>query len=356
MVISSLKKLFFVPAVLAILVLASCQKEIDINDPDIIPEEVKDSTLLIKSITLLANRGLPDEDSVTEHYSYDTINKKIILTWYDRSGSWYADGTSAELSYTNKGLLYHVAYKYPLGFTPWDYDYNTIDIVYDPENVLQKITVKYSNGSIESKLFTKAILSGGKYQLSWDESNSGPDDIVLRRAVFDAAGKNIINATEHSFIAETSPAGDNIFTNFITTDSLFYDASGNVSKIVRNEVDTLRHTTDSYIFYEFVRQTKGDQLYNHRQTIMNGIANMPFGDPDAPVEDAFGILSFSLDYEYQQYAKYPIQTAKARMWDGSYKDFTASSDFDNKNRLTKFVWFFHDYDLEPIEYRIRYYK
>jgi hypothetical protein len=50
MVISYFKKLFFVPAVLAILVLASCQKEIDINDPDIIPEEVMDSTLLVKSI------------------------------------------------------------------------------------------------------------------------------------------------------------------------------------------------------------------------------------------------------------------------------------------------------------------
>jgi hypothetical protein len=44
------------------------------------------------------------------------------------------------------------------------------------------------------------------------------------------------------------------------------------------------------------------------------------------------------------------------MWDGSYKDFAAASEFDNKNRLTNFIGFFHDYDLEPIEYKISYHK
>jgi hypothetical protein len=351
MIYNTFKNLLFVSSLLASLAFASCQKGVDINDPDIIPGEVKDSTLLIKSISRFANT---DEDSLTEYYSYDTVNRKITLTWDDPSESYFPDGSQLELSYNAAGLLVHVAYKYPLGYTQWEYDYNIIDITYDADKILQSITTKYSNGSIESKVFSKTRLSSGNYQLTWDETNL-PDDKIFRKAVFDAEGKTIVNIIENSFIAETSPTGDDIFTNYIATDSLVYDASGSVIKIISSRVDTLRHTNDSYISYDFTRQTKGDQLYKQRQIIMNGIANMPFGNFDSP-EDAFGVLSFSVDNEYLQYSKYPMQTAKVHMWDGSYKNFIAPSEFDNKNRLTKFTGFFHDYDLEPQEYRINYYK
>ncbi len=89
---------------------------------------------------------------------------------------------------------------------------------------------------------------------------------------------------------------------------------------------------------------------------MNGVANIRFLDGANTPEEALGILSMTLDYEYLQYSKHPIATAKAHMWDGSYRTFTASSSFDSKNRLIKFVGFFHDLDLGPIEYRINYYK
>ena len=89
---------------------------------------------------------------------------------------------------------------------------------------------------------------------------------------------------------------------------------------------------------------------------MNGIANIPFGDYDGIIEEAFGILSFNLMYETLLFSKYPVSTVKARMYDGSFKDFTSNSTFDSKNRLTKFTGFLHDYDLDPREYRVNYYK
>src|SRR5258705_92987 len=100
--------------------------------------------------------------------------------------------------------------------------------------VLQKITIKYGDGSITTRNYVKTMLSSGNYQLTWDETDPAlpPDDRLLRRAVFNASGKNIINVVEHSYVATISAAGDTIFSNHITSDTLFYDASGSVSKII----------------------------------------------------------------------------------------------------------------------------
>lgn len=260
-------------------------------------------------------------------------------------------------------MLSNVVYKYPAGYIPAEYDYNTIDIAYDAENVVKKITTKLGDGSVETIVFSKTMLSAGNYQVSWEETELAlPGDRFPRKAVFNADGKNIINIREHLFVSDTTPTGDYIYSNLIITDSLIYDASGSLSKIFTTKADTLMHITESYTSYEFLtRQTKGDQLYNQRQFIMNGIANMPFGNSDLGsfiADDAFGILFSSLKYEYLQYSKYPIQAAKVYMWDATYKDFTASSEFDNKNRLTKYIGFFDDYgsDLGYEEYRISYYK
>ena len=352
---NNFRKLFFIPSLLAILVLASCQKGIDPNNPDpVIPDELKDSTLLIKSITSTWEKGTADEETLTEFYSYDTINKKITITWNDPSENYIADGSTVKLSYNTKGLLTRAEYNYPAGYVPWEYDYNTIDLAYDAGNVLQNITVKYSNASIESIAFTKTTPIAGKYQLTWDQSDlSTPGDKLIRRAVFDDKGKNIINVVDHSYLV-TDSNGDEIFTNFIITDSITYDESGSVIKVFSNRKDTLNHTSEDYISADYTRLTKGDQLYNQRQALLNGVANIPFGDFDSPVSDAFGILSFSLDYEFLQYSKYPIQTAKMHTW--SDYNFTASSEFDSKDRLTKFIGFFLDNTAKPQEYQITYFK
>ncbi len=333
--------------------MVSCQRELDITVPDPVTEYIKDSTLLIKSITFLSENG---QDSIVESYSYDSVKRKITLTWNDPSENEYPDGTMAEFSYNDKWLLSHAMYIYPAGYIPQAWDYTTIDIEYDAQKVVQKITVRYGDGSSEIKVYNKIPLPGGNYQLSWDESDPGsPDDQVLRRAVFNADGNNITSIVDHSYIAETTPAGDDIYTNVIRTDSLFYDAPGSVKKIIRNEVDTLMHSNQSYVSYDFsTRYTKGDQLYNQRQALLNGIANMPFFDPDSNT-DLFGGLSFSLENESWQYLKYPVQTADIR-WNMNDYHFAGSSEFDSKDRLIKFTGFFLDMGITPSVYKIKYYK
>ena len=346
-------KLLFLPVLLTVLVITSCQREVDFTDTDPVTEYVRDSTLLIKSVSLY-DLGL--QDSISETYSYDSINRKITLTFSNPSASIFPDGTVAELSYNSDWMISHAKYTYPAGYTPQAGDYNTVDVVYDAEKILQRITVNYSDGSVETKIYTKTSLTSGNYQLSWDESASGfPNDNLLRRAVFNTAGKNIINVVEHSFIAATSPGGNDVFTNRITSDTLFYDPGGNVSKIIRNETDTLLHTSQSFVSYNFSsRQTRGDQLYNQRQAIIRGIANMPFFDPDSDVE-LFGVLAASLENEQWQYLKYPIQSADIH-WLGSDYHFVSSSVFDSMNRLTEFKGFALDIGINDRIFKIKYYK
>ncbi len=349
----TLTQLRFFLFLFIVFIASSCQREISFEDIDAVVDHVSDSTLLIKSITLLSDTGL---DSVVENYSYDSVNRKITLTWNDPSSSQVPDGTAAEFSYNSDWLITHAAYTYPAGYIPDASDYTAIDIVYDATRTLKQITVNYGDGSTETKVYTMTSLSSGNYQLSWDESDPGtPDDRVLRRAIFNAAGKNVVNVVEHSFVADVSPAGDDIFTNYITSDTLSYDASGSVNKIIRNETDTLRHTSQSYLAYNFSsRQTRGDQLYNQRQAIMNGIANMPFFDPDSNT-DLLGILSFSLENEYWQYLKYPVQTADIH-WNMTDYHFVGASEFDTLNRLIKFKGFVLDLGLSERVFKIKYYK
>jgi len=351
MICNCFKGLVTICLLATFLFITSCQKGVNEILTEPIPDEVKDSTLLIKSIKTIWDKGTPDEDSVVEHYWYDTANRKLTITWNDENEDYVADGTKLELSYNAKGLLTHASYIYPAGYVPWEFDYQTIELSYDAANVLQNITAHYSGGSIESITYSKTMLSNGKYQLTWSEGMSPDNDSTFRRVEFDKEGNALINYVYNY----QYPSMSNSEHTLIVADSLIYDAGGSVSKILRrvNYDDT---TNKEYTFYEYTRQSKGDQLYNQRRVIMSGIDNIPFGDFDNIVTAAFGPLSFVLDYENVQYSRYPIQTAKARMWDGSFENFTANSEFDNKDRLIKFTGFFHDIGLEPTEYRISYYK
>lgn len=368
MLTKATKNLLFAFSVFVLFVLTSCQKgvDIDLNNPPPIPDEIKDSTLLIKSIRLVTLdpvTGLPDDDSIKEDYFYDTINKKIILT-FDHAASHpdYSPFVGIEHSYDANGLLTNVIHKYKDGFVPDDDHLVSIKLDYDADKVLRKIDIKPFNGNLRTVLFNKTLLASGKYELKWNEllfglSNTGADDSAYVRAIFDKEGKCL--KSEYSYSYQTvAGGGDDTYTQIIITDSLIYDASGSISKITVNRIDTLSHEEESFVGCEFLsRHIKGDQLYNMQQVLLNGIANIPFGE-DLVRGSISGILSYFPDgYEPNEYNKFPFQTAKIYdSYTKQYNDFIAISEFDSKDRLIKFRGFLMDNDLIPYQYQISYYK
>ncbi|RYD90531.1 MAG: hypothetical protein EOP50_15820 [Sphingobacteriales bacterium] len=158
-----------------------------------------------------------------------------------------------------------------------------------------------------------------------------------------------------SYEAASLPSGQKVYTRVTRVDSMVYE-NGALIGVHTSQEDTIKHSLEKYMTYEFSgRATKGDQLHNHRQTIMKGIANIPFQDGDG-IADAFGRLSAYLEYEWLQYSPYPVQHSRVRMWDGRYDEFTTTVTFDAKNRLTRLTWFVTDLLLDPCEYLITYYK
>ncbi len=363
MICNSVRNSCFVHFLFCIFVLASCQKEIDPNAPDLIPDEVKDSTLLIKSIKLVTLdplSGLAYDDSIKEDYFYDTVNKKIILT-IDHAASHadYFSFVGIEHQYDGNGLLTNITHKYKDGFMLDDNILVSVKLDYDADKILRKIVASHFNGDIKTILFNKTLLLADKYQLEWDEPlfRGFGEDTANVRAIFDKEGKCLMSEYSYPY-QRVVGGGSDTYTQIIQKDTLIYDAAGNVSKIVVNRIDTASHEEESFVGCEFLsRHTRGDQLFNQQQVLLNGIANIPFG------EDLFrgsisGILSyFPNGYESKQYNKYPFREVKIYDRDTKqYKDFTGVSEFDSKDRLVKFTGFLNESELFPYVYQLKYYK
>jgi hypothetical protein len=355
------KNLLFAFPVFVLLVLTSCQKgvDIDLDNPPPLPDNIKDSTELIKSIRLNIHElsGQPSDDSAKEDYFYDTINKKIIIT-YDHSASNpdYYNFSSIEHSYDNKGLLTNVIHKYRDGFVPLDNYLVSVKLDYDAEKIIRKLTIQNYKGDIRVVPFTKTSLSPDKYELSWDEPlfTGWAEDTINKSAIFSTDGRCL--RVEYRRMHENVNGEPLRFV--IYTDSLIYDVEGNIKKVQATYIDTTDHEEENYLGCEFFSHyTKGDQLYKQKQLLLNGIANMPFGE-DLFFGSISGILSyFSGDYESMQYHKYPFQTAK--VYGGNaiqYRSFKSTVQFDSKDRLTKFTGFFNDIELFPYVFEIGYYK
>lgn len=352
-------KILILPLVVLSLVFVSCQKELDIDldDPPDLPDEVKDSTLLIKSIAYVYNGGT---DSIVEYYHYDTANRKITLNWTDSETdpqdpdyqSIYSN-SKAVLTYNNKGLLIHGDYEYPVSYNGWEYAVKSIDINYDNDNIVSQIDVRYLGGSTASTPFTKTILADGNYRLQWEESD--PDDpigwIITRTAEFTAEHKAILNSQA---LVESI---DNIDYNILWKDTLIYDASGNVVRVSTYYKDERYNTDQNFISEEYSgRWTKGDQLYNQRKLILNGITDIPFNDESELISFYTGVLSFQMGYETAQYSKFPIKSARLQSYDGTYEDVVSNVEFDSKDRLLKCSTFWLDAEVVRGEYRITYFK
>jgi hypothetical protein len=343
-------------ALVTVLFLSSCQKEVDIDlpEPGIEPGTKLDSAQLIKSIGIVfygdITTPLSGTDSIIETYNYDTVAKKINITWEATSN--YQISGGASFLYNADSLLSLVEYK---GSSVSADDYASMAIEYDEANVLKVLRITKGDGSVERKDFLKVPLASGGYTLSWDE----PLEDIKRKAWFTTAGLCIKHLSDYTYAADTDPSGADIYTSIITTDSFAYDATNSVTKVYRNRRDTLRKTEVNFIPHEFLaRQTKGDQLYLQRRALLNGVGNMPFSDEDDWYSGNFGILSLFLSpIEHMQYMKHPIQSS--RVYDetsGTFSVINTPSVYDTKDRLVSFRGYFEDLNYPRHEFKIVYYK
>ncbi|MEO8821765.1 MAG: hypothetical protein ABI267_07730 [Ginsengibacter sp.] len=308
---------------------SSCNKHNDLQNPDPVTIDsvnimgFKDSTLLIKSLHRIDFNGDGTfEDSSMSYISYDTLNRKITIT--DGKGS-----ETGEYAYNTKGLLIHILEKDDNGTSTTDY-------TSDESNILKSVTENGVPGGGEIYTLNKTLLPSGNYQLSWES----PSDILSPN-------------THENFLANFDSKGSTLsyydYTNdeLSLSDSILYDAGGNISKVIRTRSNASRPFTQ----FDFIsRDTKGDQLYNFYSILYNGVANF---------SDLYSGFSGIFNQSFFQFFKYPALSTDITNADGdSFKtiSFNDTPQYDSKNRLIKFREFFNDVELYVTEYTIGYYK
>jgi len=296
----------------------------------------KDSTQLIKSIREYSYDSATNAimDSTITYYHYDTVNRKISMKLKDYSDPAQASLDSFELSYNSSGLLVHFANKSSQASSQTD-NVLTEDIVYDANDIVKTVTENYSDGTVLTYNMNKTSLANGGYSLNWYDLLNAPDTAYYT-VNFDNTGRTI----------------SYYFDRY--SDSVIYDATGNMSKVKRTEYPPLPNAPQTYVLYDFAsRDTKGDQLYNLEQILNNGVANFP-------AETSFGVID-ELDY---QYFKYPALSTNVLRFPNGYGtggvgytvNFTSTPQYDSQNRLVKYKVFFNDVVFEYLEYDITYYK
>ncbi len=344
-----------VVALISLCVFNSCQQAVDddlpTNPDPINPPAVTDSTQLIKSITyyLYEFDGSSIQDSITETYNYDTINRKITLLW--NASNFQPDNLSATLSYNSDRQLVNAEYSYPASYTITDRDPGKLTLIYDAEKALQKIIMVKANGESETRIFTKTMLPNGGYQLGFDERDNFLGVDLHHVDKFDATGRSYFSSYEYTY--ET---GVGITTNF-AEDSLAYDAQGSAIRAHGHYTNSLSNIDERYISFEFSgRETKGRQLNDQRRLLFNKELDFEFITQSDAFNGALGILSyFNGDQDMYEYMKFPIKSATVQLYD-KVATFNASSEFDSLDRLVRFNAYTPDSELIPVSYRIVYYK
>ena len=348
----------FILLFLMVLMLGSCQKS-DITGTGTKPDSTNifgllDSTMIIKSITYTSSAG-----SGTDYFFYDTANRKIIVSWQPVTSADgdYTDGQ--EFSYDAFGMLIHISGKFSGqadGFC------TSADYTYDDQHVLSSAHMIVP-GLDYSASYTRTPVSGGYLlsELYTLPSSNGYTDSNYSAALVDDSGRlaafyNVYNNTEPGDPKNTSPNGD---TYFYFTDSLVYDATGNLVREWQTYPPDLLKP-DSLVrvaIYDFgVRDTKGDQLHNLGETLFRGIGHLPF-----PIIDFFaGELSLMGDDGLQVY-KYPALHTKIIVADSNgifntQMDFDNPAEYDGLNRLVKYRNFTHFSPFETYDMLISYYK
>ncbi|MDB5278047.1 MAG: hypothetical protein JWR61_3002 [Ferruginibacter sp.] len=323
---------FFVYWSVILQCVCSCSK----NHDNVIQTQLpagKDSSLLIKSIRYASK--------FVENYYYDSANNKIILTSVTED-TLFPFNSVTELSYNNDHLLSKVIFKFKKTSAADTTSIIKTLFTYDDQNVLQKIEQRDLYGLLKTIVFTKNLMPGGNYRLKWlDQRSSLPRGTPILdtvAAIFNNNGQLISMTTNRPYPVNGTPE-DTLTSATITADSVIYDAGGSISQIQSGYTDTLRKINDHFIYFQFTsRDNRGSNLYNQRQLLLRGIANIPISTTILSGEA--GVLSIFNDAYAWQYAKYPFQTAILHnQLDGSDLHFNSAIEFDSKDRLTYFKGF-----------------
>lgn len=324
-----------------VLFLISCQKEITLDEL----LQQSDSTQLIKSISLVPE-NLNTADSVVETYQYDTVNRKIILTYTPE----FLGRTKTVLSYLPSGLLFHIEYTYNRAVSIGEPV--MVDITYDNTNIIQSFTITYEGGESETITYNKTSLPNGRYQVSWREDIFSSGDSSDYYALVDSLGRVIVRVERNSL------GGANI-------DSLIYDSEGLLEMTYRT--DTIFNSPfppAAPFVYSNSRvgskihsnYGKGDQLFNQFHLLLNGISKFPLGYIE---NNMIGLLSYDYEPYMFQYSRYPTQSATLlRAFSSNdvyYEDLQPYAEFDNLDRLVRYGGL-NLYGNEPFGFRITYYK
>jgi len=326
----------------AVTVYTSCNKTY-VPDTPVSPKDsatimgFKDSTQLIKSLQIFYYDSATNAitDSIITYFYYDTLNRKITYRTKEYSDPNGAYSDSFEYSYNSSGLLIRFENKSTL-MSSTSGDLQAENITYDADNVVKSVTDKSFDGTTLTYTMNKTSLANGGYSLNWFDLLDAPDTAYYT-VNFDNTGRT----TSYYFDRYS--------------DSVIYDATGNMSQIKRTEYPPLPNAPRTYVLYDFLsRDSKGDQLYNFFRILYNGIFNFSW-------ETSFG----SANEVTYQYFKYPALSSKVLRFpngygsgdpDGYTINFTSAPQYDSQNRLVKYRVFFNDEPFTYFDYVITYYK
>ncbi len=332
---------FIAPAIISCL-FSSCGKTPDNPNPPKLDSATimgfKDSTLLIKSISGVDydSKGNQTNIESTYYFYYDTLHKKVYMTLQPVS-SLPASNYVFVTSYNNAGLISN------LTANALDSNINlggSTDYSYDAKGILESQISTFPDGSIETDYITKTDLPSGGYSLS--EKSFEFTDSTLSTQNFDVNGKMI---SKSDLLLPLLNSG--------RKDSIVYDASGNVNKVIETYL-SIGAPSETHNKFEFIsRDTKGDQFFNFNEILFNGIAHLP-GNEYISLGSPFG--GFDNWYLYQ-YTKYPSLSTKVYDEDSnSYITFNPNPEYDNKGRLIKYKMYNGDGNFFYLELNFTYYK
>lgn len=335
------------------LILISCQQEADVDLSPTPTDTTVDSTELVKEIKLVLYDLNGAVDSITENFTYDTINYRITSKW-TMSPANNLPIDSIVYNYNSDHLLKNITYHYATGYTPVTGDWTSVAVDYDNDDVIKKMAFNYVGRPSFIINYTK-IITGTGYTLYWENVNDVTDWIYKNTALFNNSDK----CTKYQEDLVTVDANGNQIDSVLAyIDSLVYTAAGDLHRVYRFANEIPGPPPPQFVYYELgARHSKGGQLAKQRELLLNGIGHLPYNYMH---QDAFGLSVLNMFYDcysYNQYSTLPCQTSMIELGPGLQQQVAHTASFDSLNRLATFTG--SQYVLSSDEYfvwKMKYYK